>query len=37
MVANAVGLALLSMFVAWLGTGGLNELMMLRSNILYLR
>ena len=37
MVANAVGLALLSMFVAWLESGGLNELMLLRSNILYLR
>lgn len=37
MVANAIGLALLAGFVAWLGGGGLADLMVLRSSVLYLR
>lgn len=37
MVANAIGLALLAAFIAWLGGGGLADLMVLRSSVLYLR
>jgi len=37
MLVNAIGVALLSAFLAWLGGGGLAELMRLRANIVYLR
>jgi len=37
MLVNAIGVALLSAFLAWLGGGGLAELMQLRANVLYLR
>lgn len=35
MLVNSIGLALLSAFLAWLGTSGLAELMQLRTSILY--
>jgi hypothetical protein len=37
MLVNTVGLALLSAFLAWMGTGGLAELMELRASVLYVR
>lgn len=37
MLANSIGVALLATFIAWLGTGGLAEIMDLRESILYLR
>ena len=35
MLVNTIGLALLSAFLAWMGTGGLAELMDLRASVLY--
>jgi len=37
MLVNTIGLALLSAFLAWMGTGGLAELMELRASMLYVR
>jgi hypothetical protein len=37
MLVNTIGLALLSAFLAWMGTGGLAELMELRSSLMYVR
>lgn len=34
MLANAVGLALLSVFISWLGSGGLEGLMQVRASVL---
>jgi hypothetical protein len=35
MLVNTIGLALLSAFLAWMGTGGLAELMELRASVMY--
>jgi hypothetical protein len=37
LLVNTIGLALLSTFLAWMGTGGLAELMDLRASLLYVR
>jgi hypothetical protein len=37
MLVNTIGLAFLSAFLAWMGTGGLAELMELRASALYVR
>jgi len=37
MLVNTIGLALLSAFLAWMGTGGLAELMDLRASLIYVR
>jgi hypothetical protein len=37
MLVNTIGLALLSAFLAWMGTGGLAELMGLRASLMYVR
>lgn len=37
MLVNTIGLALLSAFLAWMGTGGLSELMELRASVLFVR
>lgn len=37
MLVNTIGLALLSAFLAWMGTGGLAELMELRASVMYVR
>jgi len=37
LLVNTVGLALLSAFLTWMGTGGLAELMELRASVMYVR
>ncbi len=37
MLVNSIGVALLSAFLAWLGSGGIAGLMQLRTSVLYVR